>query len=225
MDWVSNTLHPFVVKSNGGMPLAAHLCRERFNEVLRGEGGFLERLTSLGFRRVQIHATAVNGVDTSDLSGGATHLMTLMSQFPYLEFIIQRSDETSELWKAVEKVNPPNMSMLFDESKGTGVAPEGGYEVRLGEEGSNEQTTLALGTKITHTRTFLQDTPPPQPPQQLSLLVLTLLAIPFAHHRLHRRIMRWATPEVSGLGMWGTCWGGFWRRLREGAFGLIWRAA
>jgi len=110
MDWVSNTLHPFVVKSNGGMPLAAHLCRERFNEVLRGEGGFLERLTSLGFRRVQIHATAVNGVDTSDLSGGATRLMTLVSQFLYLEFIIQRSDETSELWKAVEKVNPPNIT-------------------------------------------------------------------------------------------------------------------
>jgi len=44
-----------------------------------------------------------------------------------------------------------NMSMLFNESKGTGVAPEGGYEVRLGEEGSDEQTTVALGTKLTHT--------------------------------------------------------------------------
>lgn len=110
IDWVSNTLYPFVVKSNGGMRLAAHLCGERVNEVLRGEGGFLERLTSLGFRRVQINATAVNGVDTSDLSGGATRLMTLVSQFLYLEFIIQRSDETSELWKAVEKVNPPNIT-------------------------------------------------------------------------------------------------------------------
>jgi len=47
-------------------------------------------------------------------------------------------------------------------------------EVRLGEERSDEQTTLGLGTKITHTRTFLPDAPPPQPPQQLSFLILTL---------------------------------------------------
>lgn len=129
MDWVEGVLGKYWRKSNGSMRLAAHLCGERVNEVLRGEPDFLTKIAGLGFRRVQINATEVNGVDTSNLSEKAGVLATLMSQFPFLEFIIQRSDETAPLWKSLEVINPPNMSMLFDESKGTGVLSSNGYPV------------------------------------------------------------------------------------------------
>jgi hypothetical protein len=96
MEWVEKELHPEWRKGNGAMRLAAHLCGERVNEVLRGEGEFLTKLAELGFRRVQINATQVNGVDTEDLKGKAEVLRGLMGQFGFLEFIIQRSDEVRE---------------------------------------------------------------------------------------------------------------------------------
>jgi hypothetical protein len=98
MEWVEKELHPLWRKGNGSMRLAAHLCGERVNEVLRGEGEFLTKLAELGFRRVQINATKVNGVDTEDLKGKAEVLRALMGQFGFLEFIIQRSDEVRVAW-------------------------------------------------------------------------------------------------------------------------------
>ena len=38
-------------------------------------------------------------------------------------------------------------------------------EVRQSEERSDKLITSTLGTKFTHARTFVQDAPPPQPPQ------------------------------------------------------------
>ena len=127
------------MSSSGDMKLAAHLCGSRVNEVLSGDTAFLLRLVKWGFRRVQINATAVNGVDTSRLVESIPHVLDAMKAVPTLEFILQKNNETKPLWQglldSVSGKPPSNMSMLVDESKGTGVAatswpsPPGGYEI------------------------------------------------------------------------------------------------
>jgi hypothetical protein len=131
--------------SHGRMRLAAHLCGTRVNEVLDGNDSFLKTLVGLGFQRVQINATAVNGVDTSRLGESAAILSTVVSDHPELEFILQKNDETKPLWEGLLNLEndaagkagqlPENVSMLVDESKGTGVLasswpnPPDGYEI------------------------------------------------------------------------------------------------
>ncbi|KAL3941644.1 MAG: hypothetical protein SGBAC_004018 [Bacillariaceae sp.] len=121
-----------VSKSSGGtMRLAAHLCGARVNEVLGGKTDFLTNIEKLGFQRVQINATAVNGVDTSRLAESAEIFAKLASELPGLEFILQKNVETQPLWEGLLKLNsdtagkagclPKNVTMLVDESKGTGV--------------------------------------------------------------------------------------------------------
>lgn len=115
MDWVQRfcALHP--------PKLAAHLCGSRVNEVLYGDDTFLRQLPP-SFQRVQINATAVNGVDTSRLSESAPLLRGLILEFPQLEFILQKNEETQPLWQGLLDLGlPPNVTMLMDESKGTGV--------------------------------------------------------------------------------------------------------
>ena len=73
---------------------------------------------SLGFKRVQINATSVNGVDTSTLPSASKILRTVISGNRELEFILQRSEETRELWEPFDAEVEGNVSMLFDESKG-----------------------------------------------------------------------------------------------------------
>jgi len=113
------------------MKLAAHLCGSRVNDVLEGKAPFLEQLQTWGFGRVQINATAINGVDTSRLAEAVPRLLKLIEQFPTLEFILQQNDETKPLWEGLlqhysatngsSAALPRNVSMLLDESKGAGV--------------------------------------------------------------------------------------------------------
>ncbi len=112
------------------MTLAAHLCGSRVNDLLDGKDEFISTLYPLGFRRVQINATAVNGVDTSNLANCVDTLVSIMKKYETgtttLEFIIQKNDETQPLWEGIlqkydETTLPKNMTMLVDESKGTGV--------------------------------------------------------------------------------------------------------
>jgi len=112
------------------MKLAAHLCGSRVNDVLQGRADdYLEHLASLGFQRVQINATAVNGVDTSRLQESVPLLYAVFQKFAgRLEFILQKNQETRPLWSGIEELlekqqdNPvTNIAMLVDESKGTGV--------------------------------------------------------------------------------------------------------
>lgn len=121
--------------STAKMKLAAHLCERRVDEVLRGDDSFVKNLYEWGFGRVQINATAVNGVDTSVLetnpSGVIANFLALVAKHPHLEFILQKNAETRPLWEGVlhhtlgqSKEFPSNVSMLLDESKGTGVLPE-----------------------------------------------------------------------------------------------------
>uniref|UniRef100_A0A7S1C4P6 Uncharacterized protein n=1 Tax=Bicosoecida sp. CB-2014 TaxID=1486930 RepID=A0A7S1C4P6_9STRA len=101
--------------------LAGHLCGERVNEVLRGDASFVRSVAKLGFGRVQVNATAINGVDTTDLRGKAAQLRACMRAVPEVEWIVQRNEETRPLWEALSEDAPDNMSMLFDASCGTGV--------------------------------------------------------------------------------------------------------
>mmetsp|Transcript_13332 Transcript_13332/g.16062 ORF Transcript_13332/g.16062 Transcript_13332/m.16062 type:complete len:278 (+) Transcript_13332:648-1481(+) len=128
-EWVDK-LSSVVASSGGTMKLAAHLCGSRVNEVLKGDDTFLSTLPKLGFQRVQINATAVNGVDVSNLAGQVSTVADLMTCHPELEFILQKNDETKPLWQGLLKLDtfgggggllPPHVSMLVDESKGTGV--------------------------------------------------------------------------------------------------------
>lgn len=124
--------------------LAAHLCGSRVNEVLRGEQAFISSLEQLGFTRVQINATAVNGVDTSRLGedDSARCLLRLARDHPRLEFIFQKNSETDPLWTGLLRESngglllPRNVSVLVDESKGTGTVasswpspPPDGYDM------------------------------------------------------------------------------------------------
>lgn len=147
-EWVSK-LALVAAKSQGKMKLAAHLCGDRVNEVLKGDGSFLQTLPSSGFQRVQINATAVNGVDTSRLTESVDALLSLTSKYPMLEFILQKNEETKPLWNGILQSSteeaggagrlPENVSMLVDESKGTGVAasswPKPPVEYEIGYAG------------------------------------------------------------------------------------------
>jgi len=151
-EWVDK-LSSVVVAAGGSMKLAAHLCGARVNEVLSGDDAFLSTLSKIGFQRVQINATAVNGVDTSNLAGQVSTVAKMTSDHPELEFILQQNEETKPLWQGLLQLDtfgggvgllPGNVSMLVDESKGTGVlasswpkAPEGykiGYAGGIGPD-------------------------------------------------------------------------------------------
>ena len=129
-EWVQN-LGVVAAKSNGKMKLAAHFCGDRVNEILTGDDAFLSTLASLGFQRVQVNATAVNGVDTSRLAESVESFLSVVNKHPELEFILQKNAETRPLWEGILSLDsesagksgylPKNASMLLDESKGTGV--------------------------------------------------------------------------------------------------------
>jgi len=121
-EWVKSLA---AVASATNMKLAAHLCSSRVNELLVGDDAFLSTLPSKGFRRVQINATAVNGVDTSDLAGSVPIFAEVITKHTDLEFILQKNEETRPLWEGIlhrfrDGSLPSNVTMLVDESKGTG---------------------------------------------------------------------------------------------------------
>mmetsp|Transcript_19825 Transcript_19825/g.35249 ORF Transcript_19825/g.35249 Transcript_19825/m.35249 type:complete len:318 (+) Transcript_19825:189-1142(+) len=108
-----------------GSQLAAHLCSSRCEEVLRGDCTFVQSLYELGFRRVQVNATSANGVDSSNLAAQVDSLLSSIRAAPGIEWILQRNTETQPLWEPIlalgEADRPSNMSVLFDDSVGTGV--------------------------------------------------------------------------------------------------------
>lgn len=132
--WLTD-LRRLVVIGDGKAPMlrfAAHLCGSRVNEVLRGDTVYFETHVLPCFTRVQINATAVNGVDTSRLEEGVPHLWNLIRKFPQTEFILQWNDETTKLCRGIEQLlvehdssaekdqAVDNVAILVDESKGTG---------------------------------------------------------------------------------------------------------
>eukprot|EP00534_Pseudo-nitzschia_fraudulenta_P015302 CAMPEP_0201236880 /NCGR_PEP_ID=MMETSP0852-20130820/8241_1 /ASSEMBLY_ACC=CAM_ASM_000632 /TAXON_ID=183588 /ORGANISM="Pseudo-nitzschia fraudulenta, Strain WWA7" /LENGTH=290 /DNA_ID=CAMNT_0047530947 /DNA_START=161 /DNA_END=1033 /DNA_ORIENTATION=- len=137
-EWVVSLSEVVKAKNQHGRPmnLAAHLCERRVDEVLRGEDSFVQKLRDWGFRRIQVNATANNGVDTSvlvaDPGGMVQNFLSVVRKHPGLEFIVQTNEETRLFWEGVTKATNAeastettlkNISMLLDESKGTGVLP------------------------------------------------------------------------------------------------------
>jgi len=126
-DILKNSKHPNKIR------LAAHLCGSHVNDLLTSStdtssakdiDDFLNQLYDWGFRRVQVNATAVNGVYTEKLGEGSTmeSFLRTVKAHPKLEFIVQRNNETEPLWSALltKKDYPDNIVFLHDESKGTG---------------------------------------------------------------------------------------------------------
>jgi len=113
--------------------LAAHLCGSHVNNLLSSSTDtscannidtFLTELYNWGFRRVQVNATAVNGVHTERLGEKATIQSFLRTAAAHLklEFIVQKNEETLPLWNGLleQEALPENIVFLHDESKGTG---------------------------------------------------------------------------------------------------------
>ena len=118
--------------------LAAHLCGSHVNNLLSSStdttcanstDAFLTELYNWGFRRIQVNATDVNGVDTDQLGEDATlqSFLRTTAAHPKLEFIVQKNEETFPLWNSLlqyqqqqKQMLPENIVFLHDESKGTG---------------------------------------------------------------------------------------------------------
>jgi hypothetical protein len=85
------------------MKVAAHLCEYYVNDVLNGDKAdtFLSQLTAWSFRRVQINATVVYGVDTSRLAESVPNVLVLIKRHPQLEFILQKNAETRPMWEGL----------------------------------------------------------------------------------------------------------------------------
>ena len=99
--------------------LAGHLCGSAVDDVLqRGDVAFVQTLVGLGFRRVQLNATAPNGCKTAEdpslLAKAAAQVRHACSQVPEVEFIVQANDETAPLWRALLAEPPANLSLLWD---------------------------------------------------------------------------------------------------------------
>lgn len=105
------------------MRLAGHLCGNRCQEVLDGDFRFVEELYSLGFRRVQVNATAANSVtvDQSKIDKYVSNIRLCMNSVPKMEFIIQCNTETKPIYAQLMADPTPNMSVLYDASCGMGV--------------------------------------------------------------------------------------------------------
>ena len=119
--WVDRLI--LIKQASPHMKLAAHLCGSRVNDLLNGDDHFVKYLSESSFARVQINATAVNGVDTANLRESAPALADIVHRHREIQFIIQRNDETAPLYEGLLEILSPvpsNLVMLFDESKGTG---------------------------------------------------------------------------------------------------------
>ena len=133
-DWVGRLADLLKIHEGGTTGrLAAHLCGSRVNDLLssstddtsaRKIDSFLEQLCEWGFRRVQVNATAVNGVVVERLSSPSAmrSFLRTVQKFDKLEFIVQKNGETEPLWAGLlaDEKRSENVVFLHDESKGTG---------------------------------------------------------------------------------------------------------
>eukprot|EP00927_Polykrikos_kofoidii_P072657 TRINITY_DN68757_c0_g1_i1.p1 TRINITY_DN68757_c0_g1~~TRINITY_DN68757_c0_g1_i1.p1 ORF type:complete len:998 (-),score=140.60 TRINITY_DN68757_c0_g1_i1:38-2797(-) len=108
--------------------LAAHLSGRRCMDLLeKGEHDWVRgHLLPLGFKRVQVNTTKINGVEVSDYAAAAIRLHNAIREFPEFEWIVQANPESKDLWEYFANMSPPpfNVSLLFDSSCGTGKMAE-----------------------------------------------------------------------------------------------------
>ncbi len=112
-------------ESGNKLNLAGHLCADRCQEILAGDHTFVQKLGNMGFKRVQINATAANSVvvDGSLIQNYVENLKACIRAVPDVEWIIQWNDETEPIWRSLTTECEPlaNASLLFDASCGKGV--------------------------------------------------------------------------------------------------------
>ena len=109
--------------SSLSVQLAGHLCADRCQAVLEGDSSFVHELYELGFRRVQVNATAANSVtvDPEQISKYVSNIKKCMQDESRMEFIIQCNEETKPIYEQLIADPEPNMSILYDASCGKGV--------------------------------------------------------------------------------------------------------
>ncbi|RYG67735.1 hypothetical protein EON64_06800 [archaeon] len=122
--WVQSLL--FTRDSLGvKMNLAAHLCRDRCQQIIEGDFNFIKHLAQQGFQRMQINATAANGVsvEAGRLSEYAGNIKAAAQSLGNVEFIFQYNTETTPIFERLLTAGiPSNVSILYDASCGKGVA-------------------------------------------------------------------------------------------------------
>eukprot|EP01051_Picozoa_sp_SAG22_P001200 SAG22_NODE_45_length_24718_cov_12.462448_3_plen_381_part_00 len=116
--------------------LAAHLCGTAADELLQGpepQLGRVQALAALGFDRVQLNPTAINGSKPPP-AGAWSRLVAVAAALPAVEFILQANEETAPLWEGLigQLVELPatatatgaatagRVSVLYDASMGRG---------------------------------------------------------------------------------------------------------
>eukprot|EP01031_Cornospumella_fuschlensis_P044000 gene44000-53791_t len=107
------------------MNLAAHLCRDRCQQIIEGDFNFINQLAQQGFQRMQINATAANGVvvEAERLSDYASNIKAAAQSLNQVEFIFQYNTETTPIFEHLLAAGiPSNVSILYDASCGKGVA-------------------------------------------------------------------------------------------------------
>ena len=116
------------------MRLAGHLCKSRCQEILSGDYSFAKSLAAKGFGRLQVNATAANGVfvDPNKLDEYVANIKACILAVPEIEWIIQANEETKPIWErlvvpvarssgaSTTMSLPSNMSLLYDASCGKG---------------------------------------------------------------------------------------------------------
>ena len=144
MDWVrklSVAVQNYNNINHMNLKLAAHLCERRVDEVLKdGDDTFIQQLIEWGFQRVQVNATAVNGVDTSifDNDNGnsssssssdtssvdfVANFLTVVSNNTNIEFIIQKNNETQPLWEGIiDRLNDNSSATTTATTTGTSTS-------------------------------------------------------------------------------------------------------
>jgi len=171
-NWVSNLSNILSKNSNTKVRLAAHLCGSYVNDFLSYGANdsaketidlFLKQLHDWGFRRVQVNATAVNGVFTENLADDLTihSFLSAVRSYPELEFIVQKNEETSPLWSGLLKAKdmPENMVFLHDESKGTGKEVAEGWPTDPTFVAPSKKIVgFAGGIKPSNVKSVVQDT-------------------------------------------------------------------
>eukprot|EP01038_Epipyxis_sp_PR26KG_P007212 gene7212-9842_t len=122
-NWVEELSRNRILQTGEEMRLAGHLCGDRCQEVLEGNSAFVKQLSELGFRRIQINATAANNVliESERYADYVANIQSCMIELPAIEWIIQCNNETKFLWEDLLKLKIPNMSILHDASCGLGV--------------------------------------------------------------------------------------------------------
>lgn len=115
-------------RSTPGFQLAVHLCGEPCLRALAGDADYLQEVHArIGFHRVQLNATAVNGAGDWETPRAVSGIRTIAAALPAIEFILQLNEETRPLFvglfESSDSPPPTNLAVLFDTSLGRGTSP------------------------------------------------------------------------------------------------------